>query len=177
MKIRNTITKLITLAIAMTALAVIGSSRTTGRTAAQTNSAQSALATAPVGFVSGETLRFSVFNPNALEQGGEPVRVRTFVYDSLGRLAAQTGPVTIAPGQFYSFDYNRDALPAAGEPGTGRLQVRGRVEVLLGDGSVRSLTQNFLVSVEVIDNRSGKTSSGGNYFAGTVSVSGDGFGE
>src|SRR5262245_5787570 len=124
MKIRNRITKLITLAMAIAAMAVIGSSWTTGRTAAQTNPAPSSLATPPVGFVPGQTLRFSVFNPNAPEPGSQPVSAQISVYDATGRLLAQTVPTAILPGHFLICDFKREDLQVAGEPGTGRLEVR-----------------------------------------------------
>lgn len=175
MKIRNKITKLLAVAASIAAMAVIGFSWTTGRTAAQTTIEQQAFAFNPVGIACGQTLRFSVFNPDALEQGSQPVRAQTWLYDSSGRLLAQTEAIAIAPGQFRSFDFKRDALSAEGESDSGRLQVRGVVQVVFSDGSVRPVRWDISglpVSIEVIDNQSGKT-VGGSYSTGYVKVSDD----
>lgn len=175
MKILNKITKLLAVAAIITAMAVIGFSWTTGRTAAQTTIKKEAFAFNPVGITCGQTLRFNVFNPDSLEQGNEPISAHTWVYDSSGRLLAQTEATAIAPGQFHSFDFKRDALAAAGESDTGRLQIRGVVQVAFSDGSVRHVRWDISglpVSVEIIDNQSGKT-VGGPYSTGYVKVSDD----
>jgi len=126
---------------------------------------------APTGLGSGDRLRFSFFNPN--EEGSQPVRVQAYVYDSYGNLLRQTDPVVLRPGEFQAFDINRDELRVPGENGKGLLQVRGGIQVALLDGSVR--TVKLPVSLEIINNSTGST-SGGNYFTGTVTVSDDGFG-
>lgn len=176
MKISNTITKLLTIATGVTAMAFIGFIWMAEQAAA----GQSALGdgsvrfiSSSIGLVSGQTLRISVVNPNAPERGGEPVRAQTCIYDSTGRLIAKTEETSIPAGQFRSFDFNRDDLPLSGEAGTGRLQLRGVVQVSFSDGSVRTLSKSFPVSMEVIDNRSGST-NGGDYYTGTVTVSSDG---
>ena len=153
MKTRSTITKLIAITMAVAAMAVIGSSWTT--------EAQGRLYVATdvgiYGFVHGETARFSVAYPSTTEEGTEPVRVQAYIYDSLGRLVSQTDPVEVRPGQFRTFDFNRDDLPLAGEEGTGRLQLRGVIQVAFMDGSVRHV--KLPVSMEVMDNRTGQTIS------------------
>ena len=124
---------------------------------------------APISFIPGETLSYTFFNPN--EEGSQPVRVTTYIYDSTGRLMTQTQPVELQPGESYTANINHNDLRMAGEEGTGPLQVRAGIQVALMDGSVRPV--KFAVSVERVDS-TGST-SGGNYYAGTVSVSGDGF--
>ena len=166
MKRRNTITKLIAITMAVAAMAVVGSIWTT--------EAQGRLYVATdvgiYGFVHGETARFSVAYPSTTEEGSQPVQVQAYIYDSLGRLVSQTDPVEVRPGQFRTFDFNRDDLPLAGEEGTGRLQVRAGIQVALMDGSVRHV--KLPVSMEVMDNRTGAT-KGGPYFTGSVTVSDD----
>ena len=96
----------------------------------------------------------------------------TYVYDSYGNLLKQTDPVVLRPGDFHALDIYRDDLLVPGEERTGRLQVREGVQVALMDGSVRPV--KLSVSMEVVDNRTGST-SGGDYYTATISVSGDGF--
>ncbi len=166
MNIRNTTTKLVTLAIVVAAIAAVGAHRTAGQATNPTGHYHCI-----IGFAPGQTLRFSLFNPK--EQGSEPVRASAYIYDSTGRLITKTEETAIAPGQFHSFDFNRDMLSTGGEPGTGRLQVRGVIQVSFSDGSVRTVRASFPVSIEVIDNTSGQT-TGGDYYTGSVTVSGDG---
>ena len=126
---------------------------------------------APIGFNPGERLRYTFFYPN--EEGDQPVKVAAYIYDSYGNLLTQTDPVVLRPGDSHVFDIDRDNLRVPGDERTGRLQVRGGIQAALMDGSVR--TVNLSVSMEVVNNRSGSSSSGGSYYTGTVSVSGDGF--
>ena len=125
---------------------------------------------APIGFVPGERLSYTFFNPN--EEGSQPVRVQAYIYDATGRLLSQTDPVDLQPGESYTSSVNRDDLPVAGEELTGRLQVCASIQAVLLDGSVRPV--KLSVSMERVDNRTG-TSSGGTYYTGTITVSGDGF--
>ena len=125
---------------------------------------------APISFVPGERLSFTFINPN--EEGSEPVRVLAYIYDAPGRLISQTQPVELKPGESYTAIINRDDLRVAGDDATGRLEVRAGIQVVLLDGSVRPV--KLAVSMERVDNRTG-SSSGGDYYTGTVSVSGDGF--
>lgn len=125
---------------------------------------------APMGFIPGQSLRYTFFYPN--EEGSQPVRVTTYVYDAPGRLLMQTDPVELGPGQSYTSTINREDLPAEGDKGTERLQVRGVIQVAFMDGSVRHI--KIPVWMEVVENRTG-TTKGGPYFTGSVTVSDDGF--
>ena len=125
---------------------------------------------APISFAPGESLDYSFFYPS--EEGSQPIRVRAYVYDSHGNLLTQTYPVEMRPGHGHTFKIKRDDLLVAGEERTGRLLVRTVFQCVLMDGSMRPV--NLHVSTERV-NRTGST-SGGNYFTGTVTVSDDGFG-
>jgi hypothetical protein len=78
----------------------------------------------PLGLARGEMLRFTAFNPGSPDEGGEPIRMQMKLYDAHGSVIAESAEVVIPPGEFRFVDFNRDDLPLAGEPGTGRLQVR-----------------------------------------------------
>ena len=116
----------------------------------------------------GELLRYSFFNPK--EEGSKPVRVTSYTYDSYGNLLRQIDPIELQPGDGQFFDIKRDDLRVV-EERTGRLQVLTVIRVTSMDGSEQPVTLH--VSTQHVD-RTGST-SGGSYFTGTVSVSGDGF--
>lgn len=128
---------------------------------------------APIGLVPGQRLSYTFLNPN--EEDSQPVRVQAYIYDATGRLLTQADPVELRPGQLHRFDVDRDDLRVAGEQLTGRLQVRAGIQVALMDGSVRHV--NIPVWMELVDKSTGTTIDGGygDYYTGTVSVSGDGF--
>jgi hypothetical protein len=150
MKTRITIMTLIIIAMAVAAMAITGSSR------GDANVVNTFLYSVPsFGIAPEQTVRFSVANPRTQEEGTEPVQVQAYIYDSLGRLVSQTDPVEVRPDQFRSLDFKRDDMRVAGEEGTGRVQVRAVIQVVLMDGSVRPV--NLSVSMEVMDNRTGGT--------------------
>jgi hypothetical protein len=125
----------------------------------------------PMGFIPGQSLRYTFFNPN--EEGSQPVRVSAYSYDATGRLLTQTHPIELQPGESYTSIINRDDLLVEGEKGTGRVQMATGIQVLLMDGSVRNV--EIPLSVELVDNRTGRTQDGGYvYFTGSVTVSDDG---
>ena len=123
---------------------------------------------APISFMPGHRLSYTFINPN--EEGSQPVCVQAYTYDGAGRLITQTDPVKMEPGQTHNFNINHDDLRVAGP-----VQVRTDIQVVLMDGSVRHVS--IPVWMELVNNSTGATieSSGGSYYAGTVSVSGDGF--
>ena len=125
---------------------------------------------ASVGFIPGERLSLTVFNP---PESGAPVRTTTYIYDAIGRIVKSSPEVELQPDQSYTFAINRDDLPETGDEKTGRLQLRAVVQVRYMDGSVRPF--ELPVWLSVVNNRTGSTSGGGDYYTGTVSVSGDGF--
>lgn len=124
----------------------------------------------PISTLPGQSLRYTFYNEN--DPGSQPVRVRAYVYDATGRLLAQTDPVELQPGQTHTVEIKRDDLRVAGEGLTGRSQMRAGFQVALMDGSVRNV--NIPVWLELVDTATG-TTQGGNYYTGSVTVSGDGF--
>lgn len=99
---------------------------------------------------------------------GGSIKVAAPVYAASGDLLAQTAEVEIAEGGFHSFDINRDDIALAGEPRTGRLQVRVEVVVRAApargeaegaEGGAKSRVGGGKDYLELIDNDSGKTTA------------------
>ena len=113
-----------------------------------------------MGIVPGQTLRVTLFNPQSSRSDYPPSRV--MLYESNGSLIAQSDELVIPPGEFRSFDFDRNVIPLAGDPGTNRVQVRIKPffnfesERLPAAPSEDRLLSN-LISFEVIDNSTGKT--------------------
>jgi hypothetical protein len=128
---------------------------------AQSATAQARFEWGALGVVRGQALRASVSSV----AGSETVRVSAALLDAQGRVLAQSVPVSIAPGAFRSFDFQRDALSAPGDPTTGRLQVR--LSVLIEVDTARDPAAMFKVTtglaptLELVDSLSGKTSESG----------------
>jgi hypothetical protein len=109
-------------------------------------------------------LRVNAFYPGALaDPQRQSVRARARLYDANGALLAQSAEATIAPGEFYSFDFDRKDIHAPGEPGGARLQMLVRLEASATDPY--SLTQDpkatgpLAASLELIDNSKGRTTA------------------
>jgi YD repeat-containing protein len=124
---------------------------------------------APIGLLPEHRLRYTVLNEET-----EPVTMTGYTYDAFGRLASQTTPVRLEPGECHTFDVNYDDLRVKVEEGSGRVQLSGVVQFALMDGSVRPVKVH--VWREIVNNQTGST-TGGTYFTGTVTVSDDGFDE
>jgi hypothetical protein len=122
---------------------------------------------APIGLLPEHRLRYTVLNEES-----QPVSVTSYTYDTMGNLTSQTGPVRLEPGECHTFDVNYDDLRLKGEEGSGRVQLSGVVQFSFMDGSVRPVKVH--VWREVVNNQTGST-TGGDYFTGTVTVSSDGF--
>jgi hypothetical protein len=92
---------------------------------------------APVGLVPGQTLRITVASLRPAAEGDQPPptgdRVRLFLLDARGRRIADSGSRELPAVQMEWFSVERDRLPA-GEPGTGRLQVRAVVVAWNAEG-------------------------------------------
>jgi hypothetical protein len=109
----------------------------------------------PMGIVPAQTLRVTLFNPpsSGSEVQQNPVTGRLKVLDGSGHLIAQSHELVIPPGEFRSFDFDRNALPSPGETGTDRLQVR--IKPSFDFRSERH--SGVLTSFEIVNNRTGKT--------------------
>ena len=116
----------------------------------------------PVGFVPGQTLRLNIFNPHDEEKGPtslKTVAVHVTLFDARGNQIAQSAEVTISAGGFHSFDFNRNALPLAGEAGTGRVQTRAQVHYRTFSVVDRSVIFSLHASIELIENITGRTTA------------------
>ena len=122
-----------------------------------------------IGFTPEERLSLTVFNP---PDGGAAVRATTWIYDATGRIISRSAEVELPSDQSYTFAFNGADFPGAGEEKTGRVQVLAVVKVASMDGS--ACTFRLPVRVSLVNNRTGSTSGGGDYYTGTVSVSGEG---
>src|SRR5215470_12738226 len=115
-----------------------------------------------MGIVPGQTLRVTLFNPPSSgsaagsETQGEPISGHVKVFDGSGNLIAQSPEQVITPGEFRSFDFNRDALPLRGEPGTNRAQAR--IKPFFKFESER--LSPVLASFEIVDVSTGRTAKG-----------------
>lgn len=108
-----------------------------------------------------QTLRVSVLNP--LPEGiGEGRRYKMIfapvILDADGRVIAGGGETVLGPGEFRWFDFRYAELAQRGEPGTGRLQVRVRIERRFFHGVAARLSQGgFPAVLELVDGSTGRT--------------------
>jgi hypothetical protein len=108
---------------------------------------------APVGIIPGQTLRITVASLRRPDEiPPTPDRVRLYLLDARGQPIADSGPRELPAVQMEWLSVERDRLPA-GEPGTGRLQVRAVVVAWNPEGFPPGPTRP---SVEVL-NPAGRT--------------------
>jgi hypothetical protein len=121
---------------------------------------------APVGLAFGQTLRVTALNPlEAPAPGADGRKFKMLVAPLIlladGRVIAERDEVSLAPGEFHSFDFKRADLPLTGETDTGRLQVRVEIRRRFFPGFISRFPQgdvdNAPVSIELIDDSTGKT--------------------
>lgn len=149
MKTAKTTTKLFATVITLVAAVVIWSAWGARRAQAIRDSEK---VLSPIGITFGQTARLSVLNSG--EEKGLVIDWKFL--DSAGRTLAQgPEPHLIPPGQFRSFDVNGDELGAERDR-FGRIQMRA-VVTTLGGPDTRDKKGAHCVSVEVIDNATGKT--------------------
>jgi hypothetical protein len=98
---------------------------------------------APVGIISGQTIRVSFVNV-----GSNPFEIIPCIFDGDGVHLKTGALVTIAPGQTLSFEMSSAEVPT---PSASRLLVRGAAHV--GNSDARSL----LITGEVIEESSGRS--------------------
>ena len=171
MKTRNTITKLIAITMAVAAMAVIGASLAAGQAGAAGRSDINDIYVfrSPVGIIPEQSLRISVGN-NA-EPIGSPI-VWTYEVRNTGGVPLYESEWKYVPVRRFSFsDVSREDLNTEGEPGTRRAEVMVTVTLRAPAGSN---PEDYACSLEVVDNRTGATTIyQGDYFTGSVTVSGD----
>jgi len=160
MKIRQTIIKLFTIGLAVAALAAVTYGWIPGRGA----SGQGVMSDGSVRFISpsisfkpGQKIRLNVYSP----RNGN-LQIATFywgatILDANGNILARSEPVSLSSGKFRSVEFLRDDLLVEGEPGTGRLQVGCDFQFQADAQPVLNSAVPFLISVEVIDTRTGGT--------------------
>lgn len=116
--------------------------------------------------VPGQTLRVTFANlsaANSRETLLEPLSVLVELCDADGEVIAERESAAVRPGQFLSFDFNRDMIEQQGESGTGRLQMlvkvsfRFRVSNELQGSINQEVLEGCPVSVELIDDTTGRT--------------------
>lgn len=116
-----------------------------------------------IGLTYGQTLLVNALYPgDPADPQRRPVRARVRLYDANGALLAQSAEATIAPGEFHSFGFDRALIPAAGEPGSGRLPMRVSLEATRDPYSFTQdpkATGLLATSLELIDNSTGRTTA------------------
>jgi hypothetical protein len=113
-----------------------------------------------------ETLRVDLTNGLVSKQReDDPPRVYALVklYDSTGKVIAQSQKVNLPLNQARAVTFNRTAIPLRGDPRTGRLQIRVGVELQTTDRNtiyVSTAGGGVWASLKVIDNATGKLTAG-----------------
>lgn len=116
-----------------------------------------------VGLTYGQTLLVNALYPgDPADPQRRPVRARVRLYDANGALLAQSAEATIAPGESYSFGFDRALIHAAGEPGSSRLPMRVSLEATRDPYSFTQdpkATGLLATSLELIDNSTERTTA------------------
>lgn len=100
----------------------------------------------PVGLAPGQSLRFTLFNPD-----GAPVRAQVKLHHTGGMLVA-LGDASVRSGAFHSFDFKHSDIPLPGEAGTGRIQIQGSVRLTFSE----AITP-IAISMEIITDGTSNT--------------------
>lgn len=108
-----------------------------------------------IGVALGDMVRFTAFNPRETESGrrNETISVRLTLFIEDGTSIAESATVEIPPGEFRSIDFYRAEMLVAGEPRTGRLQVRAAP--LWGLRSRAGIL--ISTSLEIVDSSTGQS--------------------
>jgi prepilin-type processing-associated H-X9-DG protein len=112
-----------------------------------------------MGFIPGQTLLITIFNPVASEMGAS-VNGHVKVFSGDGGLLMQSPERVIRPGEILSIKINRNEISLPGEPGTNRAQVRLNPSYnpyITVDYLESARPSPVLVSFEIVDNSTGKT--------------------
>lgn len=108
------------------------------------------------GMTRGQTTRIKVINPSEISER-RIIFVQVKLFDTDGNVIAESAEIAIAPGEFRSVDFSRDAIALVGEPGSGRLQMRAQVRYRAFFLVDRSILRGLPLSLELIDSASGNT--------------------
>lgn len=154
MKTRSRITKLITLAMTLSAIAVIGLSLVAGRAGAagQQEVNDIYVYRSLVGIIPGQGIRISV--GNTAETPGSTVTWTYKVTNTGGDPLYESDWKYVPVRVFHSSHVSRQDLNTKGEPGTGREQVMLTVTLRVPAGSN---PDDFPASLELIDEETGGT--------------------
>lgn len=111
----------------------------------------------PFGISSGQAARVSMAGTNVVFADGSVrfIKVSVSLLDMEGRVIAQSGEISVAPGQIRFWDVPREQLPL-GEP-SGRIQVRARMLITTHSFDVNRPRLQLVPTVEVIDASTGRT--------------------
>ena len=164
MNTRNTITKPLTLTLAVVVLLVIGTIWTAERAGANGRSDINDIYIfrSTIGTISEQSFRVSVVN-TAISPGDTVVW--TYKVTNTGGVPLyESERIQVAPGEFRFSDVFRRDLNTEGEPGTGRAQVMVIITIQVPAGSN---PDDFRVSLELMDNHTGAT----RWYIGYVKVS------
>ena len=107
------------------------------------------------GFTRGETARISVTLQRLANPQLPPINARIQLLDTEGRVISQSDEIRVEPGQIRFWDAPRNLIPVAGEPGTGRLQLRTRI--LVTTSSMDLDPESLMPTIEIIDGITGRT--------------------
>jgi hypothetical protein len=146
MKTRSTLTKLLAIAVMISALAAVWIARPASQVHAL---ADSEFGTSALGVARGQSARLNIVNRGQTRG----IIIDWKFLDSAGNtLDESREPITVSPGQIFSADFFADGHNASRD-GFGRIQLRAVVTALGGPDTKR----NLLISVEVFDNATGMT--------------------
>src|SRR5262245_15959359 len=117
-----------------------------------------------MGLAYGQRLRVNASYPGApANPQCQSVRARVRLYGANGALLVQSAEAIIAPGEFHSFDFDREEIPASGEPIGGRLPMRVSLEASATDPSSSAQDPNatgpLATSLELFDTNTGRTTA------------------
>ncbi|HEV2664254.1 MAG TPA: hypothetical protein VG324_05050 [Blastocatellia bacterium] len=126
-----------------------------GQANAQTDQKYIELLSYSFGFAPGETARMSVTLRRLANPELPPINVRIQLLDTEGRVISQSDEIRVEPCQIRFWDAPRNLIPVAGEPGTGRLQVRTRIVVTAPTTDFD--TESLMPTIEIIDGSTGRT--------------------
>jgi prepilin-type processing-associated H-X9-DG protein len=116
----------------------------------------------PWGISPGQTARASVANFCFADGSVRFLKARIQLLDSEGEVVAQSDEIRVAPGKIRFWDAPFEYIPGAGEPGTGRRQLRARIQFEEGGFDPG---RPPMVTLEIFDSSTGVTAGIANFFS------------